>query len=172
MLRRSALPGVATRGGSVSAGSLSWGRVGTGGASGGGGRVDGQDVLAAGGWAPGCTGLGSVEVRCSIWSRRARMSLKLGSSRPLALRCRTRRAKDAVMDLPDDVEASESWSDEDPSETGEAESAEFVAGEAYGRCVLRERRAGGSGAVGTATVVLRGGGRSGAVATAAGDGAT
>ena len=75
------------------------------------------------------------------------------------------------MDLPDDVEASESWSDEDPSEAGEAESTVLGAGEAYGRCAPAGRRGGGSGAVGTAKVVLRGGGGS-AVAAGVGDGAT
>ena len=74
--------------------------------------------------------------------------------------------------MPDDVEASDSWSDEDPSEAGEAEGAEFGAGEAYGRCVPMERRAGGRGAVGTAKVELLGGGGGCAVAAAARGGAT
>ena len=99
------------------------------------------------------------------------MSLRLGSFRRSRLRCRIRRAWDVVIDLPDDVEASESWSDEDPSEAGEAESAVLGAGEADGRCVPVERRARGSGAVGTAKVVLRGGGGR-AVVAAAEEGAT
>jgi hypothetical protein len=172
MSRRFAWPGLAIRGGSMSAGSVCCGRVGTGVASGAGGRVGGQGVLAAGGWAPGCAGAGSVEVRCSIWSRRARMRPKLGSCRLLALRWRIRRAEDFVKELADDVEASESWSEEDPSEAGEAESAELGAGGAGGRCGPLERRGGRGGAVGTAKVVLRGGGGGGGIAAAAEDGAT
>jgi hypothetical protein len=81
----------------------------------------------------------------------------LGSLRWSRVRCRNRRAEDVVMDLPDDVEASDSWSEEDPSEAGEAESAVRGAGGAHGRRKPAGRRGGGSGAVGTAKVVLRGG---------------
>ena len=59
------------------------------------------------------------------------------------------------MDLPDDVEASDSWSEEDPSEAGEAESVVRGAGGAHGRRRTAGRREGGGGALGTAKVVLR-----------------
>ena len=59
------------------------------------------------------------------------------------------------MDLPDDVEASDSWSEEDPSEAGEAESDVRGAGGGHGRRETAGRRGGGGGALGTAKVVLR-----------------
>jgi hypothetical protein len=71
------------------------------------------------------------------------------------VRCRNRRAEDLVTDLPDDVEASDSWSEEDPSEAGEAESAVRGAGGAHGWRKPAGRRGGGGGALGTAKVVLR-----------------
>ena len=61
------------------------------------------------------------------------------------------RAVDLVVDLPDDVEASESWSDEDPSEAGEAESAVLGARKAGGRCTPVGRRA--DGALGTGWII-------------------
>ena len=79
----------------------------------------------------------------------------LGSPRWSRVRCRNRRAEDVVMDLPDDVEASDSWSEEDPSEAGEAESDVRGAGGGHGRRKPAGRRGGGGGALGTAKVVLR-----------------
>ena len=69
------------------------------------------------------------------------------------------------------MEASGSWSVEEPSETGDAEGTFLGAGAEGGRLVVVGRRAGRGGAVGTAKVVLRGGGGS-AAGVAAGDGAT
>ncbi len=76
-----------------------------------------------------------------------------------------------VDDLAEDVEASESWSDEEPSEAGDDESTVFGAKKADGRFMLVGRRAVEGGAVGIAKVVLRGGGGS-AVVVLAGEGAT
>ncbi len=75
------------------------------------------------------------------------------------------------IDLAEDVEASESWSDEEPSEAGDVEGTVLGARKAGGRIMLVDRRAVGGGAVGIAKVVLRGGGGS-AVVVLAGDGAT
>ena len=67
--------------------------------------------------------------------------------------------------------ASESWSDEEPSEAGDAEETFLGAGAEGGRLVVEGRRAGRGGAVGIAKVVLRCEGGS-VAGVAAGDGAT
>ena len=66
------------------------------------------------------------------------------------------------------MEASESWSDEEPSEAGDAESAVLGAGTAGERFQLVGRRAAGGGAVGIAKVILRGGGGSAVVVASEG----
>ena len=69
------------------------------------------------------------------------------------------------------MEASESWSDEEPSEAGDDESAIFGARKAGGCFMLVGRRAVVGSAVGIAKVELRGGG-GGAVVVVADEGAT
>ena len=69
-----------------------------------------------------------------------------------------------MVDGAEDVEggASESWSDEEPSEAGDAEGAILRAGAGESRLVVGGRRAVRGGAVGTAKVELRCGGGSAA----------
>jgi hypothetical protein len=76
-----------------------------------------------------------------------------------------------LVDGAEDVEASESWSDEEPSEAGDAGGAIFRAGAAGSRLVVGGRRVTRGSAVGTAKVELRCG-RGSAAAGTAGDGAT
>ena len=76
-----------------------------------------------------------------------------------------------MVDGAEDVEASESWSDEEASEAGDAKGAMFGAGAVGRRRVVWGRRAAQGGAVGTAKVELRCG-RGSAAACTAWDGAT
>ena len=155
--RSLALGEVTNPGGGVSAGAYVDDRGGRARAGVAGGGAGVQVATAAGVSALGWAGWGGAEDRRSIWSRRSRMSLMLGSFRFARARSRNRRAEDLVMDWPDDVEASESWSDEDPSEAGEAESVVRGAKLAGGRRAPAERWGCWGGAAGTANVVLRAG---------------
>jgi len=76
-----------------------------------------------------------------------------------------------LVDGAEDVEASESWSDEEASEAGDARRAMFGAGAVERRLVVGGRRAARGGAVGTAKEELRCG-RGRAAAWTAWDGAT
>ena len=131
-----------------------------------GGSVEGRAVGVAGVSAADCAGLTGQEIRCSNWSMRSRMSWKAGLFRWARARARTLRCADLV-DGAEDVEASESWSDEEPSEADDAEGAFLRAGAVESRLVVGGRRAVRGGAVGTAKVVLRCEGGSAAAAVGA-----
>ncbi len=106
------LQGAAVREGCASAGSSNAGCGGAEGSS-AGGSFTGRIAAAAGVSTPGCAGLGGVEIICSMCTMRSRMSWRLGSFRRSRARCRFRRAWDVKIYWAEDVEASESWSDED-----------------------------------------------------------
>ncbi len=122
--------------------------------------ASGQGAVAA--LSPsGGAGFGDGDIFCSIMAMRSSISWRAGSRWPVSTRWRCRRPADLVgLEFAEVVEASESWSDEEPSEAGEVEDKGHGAGAAGVRLRPGGRRVAVGGAEGIAKVVLScGGGR-------------